>query len=129
MYTSRFGRGNVLQTITTVDTYDESEFKNVPYLDSVAVWDQEKEELVIFAVNKNLEESIDLSCDLYSFRGYDIKEHIVVTHEDVKAANTEENPYEVKPVAAENDCVEDGVLKAVLPEKSWNMILLQKTRE
>ena len=126
MYTSRYGRGKALQTIVQVPSYDEAEFKNVPYLDSVAVWNEEKEELVLFAVNKNLNESIELSCDLYAFPGYVPAEHIVLTHEDLKAVNTEEKPDEVKPVHADGDRLENGVLKADCPAKSWNMIVLKK---
>jgi len=124
MYTSRYGRGTVLQTITTVDTYDVAEFENVPYLDSVAVWNKENDELCIFAVNKNLEEEITFTCELAQFAGYQVAEHQMLTHADVKAVNTEENQYEVIPVAVTGDMINNGVLTAVCPAKSWNMIRL-----
>lgn len=126
MYTSRYGRGTVLQTITAVDTYNAAEFENVPYLDSTAVWNKEKDELCIFAVNKNLEEEITITCDLAQFAGYKIAEHQMLTHDDVKAVNTEENPYEVVPVSVDGDVIADGILTAVCPAKSWNMIRLVK---
>ncbi len=124
MYTSRYGRGTVLQTITTVDTYDVAEFEKVPYLDSVAVWNQEQDELCIFAVNKNLEEEITFTCELAQFADYQIAEHHMMTHENLKAVNTEENPYEAVPAAVTGDKVEGNVLSVTCPAKSWNMIRL-----
>lgn len=51
---------------------------------------------------------------------------MVLHHDDVKAVNTEQNPNEV--TLAENGVsnIENGVLTAVLPDKSFHMILLGK---
>lgn len=124
MQVSNFGRGTVLQTITTVDTYDAAEFTKVPYLDSIVVKNDERDELTIFATNKNLEEAIDMTLDITAFGDYRIIEHQVLTHDDLKAVNTEEDQDNVKPFKVLNDVIEDGVLKASFPKQSWNMIRL-----
>ena len=82
--------------------------------------------MTVFAVNKSLDESMELTCDLRQFAGYEIKKHMVLHHDDVKAVNTEQNPNEV--TLAENgvSSIENGVLTAVLPDKSFHMILLGK---
>ncbi len=41
-------------------------------------------QLTIFAVNKNLEEDMEVQCDLRQFAGYQVKEHLVLTHEDLR---------------------------------------------
>ena len=69
---------------------------------------------------------MELSCSLREFEGYTVKEHIVLTHADLKAENTEANPNNVIPTADGNAAVEDGALKAELPARSFNVIRLGK---
>ncbi len=125
-YTSNYGRGTVLQTITTVDTYAVEGYDKVPYLDSIVLKNDEKDEIVIFAVNKNLEEDIESVCDLSAFGDYRIIEHQMLTNDDLQAVNTEEAPDSVVPVLFDGDVLKDGVLYAKFPKKSWNMIRLGK---
>ena len=122
---SNYGRGTVLNTLVDAPVY-ESSHGDAPYLDAVCIADEEHETLTIFAVNKDLEESMELTCDLRQFEGYQVKEHIVLTHQDVKAVNTEENPDNVAPAANGNAKVADGRLQAVLCDKSFHVIRLGK---
>ncbi len=125
MQSSRYGRGEVLNTIVKVPTY-ESKHGDAPYVDSVVISDEENGALTVFAVNKNLEDDFELTCDLRQFSDYKVEFHSVLTHKDVKAGNTENNPDEVKlsdnTSAAVND---NGVLKTTLPARSWNVIRLK----
>ncbi len=122
---SNYGRGQVLHTLVKSPVY-ECTHGDAPYLDSVITMNEENETVTVFAVNKSLDESMELSCDLRQFEGYEIKKHMVLHHDDVKAVNTEQNPNEV--TLAENgvSSIENGVLSAVLPDKSFHMILLGK---
>ena len=124
--TGKYGRGIVLQTQVDCPTYDTKKFGKVPCVDSVAVYNDEADELVIFAVNKDLDEDVELTMALRQFADWSVKEHILLTHEDLFAVNTEADPHQVKPVLCENSRVEEGVLKSVLQKKSWNMIRLAK---
>lgn len=126
MHGSVYGHGTVLQTKLDVPTYDSKSFQNVPYVDAVVIDNAEEKELVIFAVNKNLEEEITVSCELKQFAEYEILEHQMMTHTDLKAVNTEENPDCVKPVSVQTDSFMQGMLEVILPAKSWNMIRLKK---
>ena len=54
---------------------------------SVAVYNEEKEELTIFAVNRNISEDVSLKADVRSFAGYQILEHLVLANDDLKAEN------------------------------------------
>lgn len=125
MEASRYGRGTVLQTLVQTPVY-ESKYGDAPYIDSVAIKDEEKETLTIFAVNKNLTDDFELTADLRQFEGYTVKEHSVLTGKDLKATNTEEHPDTVAPVLSTDSGVEDGRLIAHLPARSWNVIRLSK---
>ena len=124
--TTKYGRGTVLQTQVDVPTYKNKKYGDVPYVDCVAVHHEEAEELVLFAVNKNLEEDIQLNMDLRQFAEYEIIEHVVLQDEDLYAVNTEENPDRIKPTACHAGAVCGGKLTATLQHKSWNMIRLGK---
>ena len=69
---------------------------------------------------------MELTCDLRQFAGYQVKEHIMLAHEDVKAVNTEEHPDNVAPVKVENEKLDGGILKAVLKDKSFHVIRLER---
>ena len=125
-YTSRYGRGTVLQTLVDCPTYENKRHGTVPFVDSVCIYNEEEDELVVFAVNKNLEEDMAVTMELRQFADYRIAEHIVLHDEDLHAVNTEENPTRVVPVASQDSAVENGVLTANLRSKSWNMIRLCK---
>ena len=123
MHASTFGSGTVLNTLVKSPVYD-SKYGEAPYLDCVIVNNEEKGELVVFAVNKDLTEDMEVTCDLRQFADYTIKEHLVLHDEDLKAVNTEENPDRIRPEANGNSRLEDGRLTAVLKHKSWNVIRL-----
>ncbi len=126
MQTSVYGRGEVLNTVVKVPTY-ESKHGDAPYVDCVVVADEENETLTLFAVNKNLEDDFELTCDLRQFADYKVVEHSVLTHKDLEAVNTEENPDNVKPVdATKNSKTTKGILTSTLPARSWNVIRLSK---
>lgn len=72
-------------------------FGQVPYLESVAVWNPEAEKLTIFAVNRNLDQGVSLIGDLRDFEDYRIMSHTILEHENLKAFNSFDHPDEVKP--------------------------------
>ena len=128
MLTSVFGRGTVLNTQVLTPIYESKTYGEAPYLDSVCVWDEEKDTLTIFAVNKSLDEDMEVSCDLRQFEGYKIVEHIVLNNDNLQAVNTETQPENVVPVKASAECskLDGGKLEAVFAKHSWNMIRLAR---
>ena len=95
-------------------------------MESVAVYNEEADEVTIFAVNRNLEEDVELSTDVRSFEGYRILEHIVLENEDLKAVN-DLGMEKVAPANADNrSSLDDGVMTSVLKKASWNVIRLGK---
>ena len=120
---SKYGRGTALRTAVESPVY-ESVHGDAAYLESVCVHNEEDDTLTVFAVNRDLEDSMELTLDLRQFAGYRVKEHIYMTHKDVKAVNTEQDPMQVVPVSGGNSRVEDGILHAVLQDKSFHVIHL-----
>ncbi|SFL52526.1 alpha-N-arabinofuranosidase [Halanaerobium salsuginis] len=125
-HASRFGRGTVLDCKIESPQYDCKDFKNVNYLESVVVYNQDQAQITIFAVNRNSEENLNLESKLNGFNDYKVIEHIVLEHEDIKAVNTENDPENVKPHSNGNASLEDDILTAELPKLSWNVIRLSK---
>ena len=126
LLTGRYGHGIVLQTQVQAPTYKTKRFGMVDTVDSVVIYNDQKDELVMFAVNKDLQEDMEVSMDLRQFAEYKVVEHVVLEHEDMFAINTEADPYNVAPKNCQNSRVENGTLQSVLPKKSWNMIRLAK---
>jgi alpha-N-arabinofuranosidase len=125
LHASRYGRGVSLQPIVDSPKYDSKDFTDVPYLDTAVVYNEADEEVTIFAVNRHLAEVLDLECDVRSFAGYAVKEHLVLEHEDLKAANTKEEE-KVKPHNRGSARLDAGRLTARLPKTSWHVIRLSK---
>jgi alpha-N-arabinofuranosidase len=127
LHASLYGRGTALTTLVDSPRYDSKDFTDVPMLESIAVYNEELQELTIFAVNRDLEESLALEADLRQFREYSLVEHIVLENDDLKATNTELEPNRVKPHASGGAKMQDGKLFALLSKHSWNVIRLAKT--
>jgi alpha-N-arabinofuranosidase len=125
MHASTFGRGVVLQCPVTVARYDSKEYGGVPYLEITAVYHEEKEACTIFAVNRSLEEAMELESRVYGFEAYYLAEHITMRHSDLKAVNSAEDE-QVKCENLQGGKCEDGVLTVQLPAASWNVIRLEK---
>ena len=125
MQASVYGRGVALQTLVDAPSY-ESKHGDAPFIDSIVTMDEEHDSITVFAVNKNLEEDMEITCDLRQFPGYKVVEHQMLTHKDLKAVNTEKKPENVAPASYNGSRIEKGILTSVLPSKSWNMIRLQK---
>lgn len=126
MHTSVFARGTVLNATVKAPRYDTKEFTDVPYIDAAAVLSQDEKELTILAVNKNLEESIDLEIELNGLGNFRVIEHLVMEHPELKAVNTRQNPNNVVPVSGGSAVMEDEKVKAGLNRQSWNVIRLEK---
>ncbi len=121
MYASTQGRGETLRAIVNCDCYQSTEKDDIPYLASSVVHNPEKKEIVVFAMNRSLEEEMELSLTFDGFEGCKACEHVELYCDDLKAVNTEEQ----QPVVPVNVEVSDTVANehgVVLKKHSWNMI-------
>lgn len=126
LHASTLGRGTVLTTLVESPVYATRDCGDAPYLDAVMLQNEDEETLTLFAVNKDLAEDMEVTCDLRQFAGYAVQKHLVLTHDDMKAVNTEEHPDNVAPHEGGQSVMEDGILHAVLGKHSWNVIQMKK---
>ncbi|MCL6603140.1 MAG: alpha-N-arabinofuranosidase [Paenibacillus sp.] len=125
MHTSVYGRGKALVPLINSPKYDSKEITDVPYLESVAVHNEEAGEVTIFAVNRHLESELLLEVDLRSFGACTLIEHSVMESDDLKATNTEQQPNRVKPHSNGSAVVDGAKVTASLSKASWNVIRLK----
>lgn len=124
LHASKYGRGTVLKPLTYSSKHDTKHHGEVTDVESVAVYQEEEDEVTIFAVNRNLEEDVKLSVDMRSMSGYQVLEHIVLEHQDLKAVNGPDME-QVAPRTAEQSKMEGGYLESMLHKASWNVIRLK----
>ena len=125
---SLHGRGIALNLNLSSPTYEDATFGRVPYLEAVAIWNSDQEKLSLFAVNRNLEQELPLVGDLRDFDDYQLTQHSVLNHQNLKATNSFDRPDNVKPVYQAGGQSNNGRLATILPKASWNVIILQKTK-
>ena len=125
MHLSNYGRGSALLPLIDCPKYDCKEFTDVPYLESIATYNEEQEEVTVFCVNKSLDEHAVLSVDLMDFDGYRPIEFLSMDGYDKKTENTLASAP-VKPHENELPSMDGRVLTAELKPFSWNVIRLKK---
>jgi len=122
MHASLYGRGTVLRPIITSPMYDSKDFTDVPQLEAVVTCDEDKKEVVLFAVNRGQELVAD--CELRQFNGCSLLEHVTMTSDVMKATNSMEFPEKIRPYRIDGAVMQGGTLTVRLPQLSWNMIRL-----
>ncbi|MDF2801759.1 MAG: abfA [Anaerocolumna sp.] len=127
LHASKFGRGIALQPVLFSTKHDTKNYTDVSDIDSVAVYNEEADEVTIFAVNRDLEDSIEFSCDVKSFADYGLIEHIVLGGHDLKAVNSA-ILQNVEPKQSNATKVDNGALTTILENASWNVIRLGKIK-
>lgn len=127
LHASCYGRGVVLHTPVNSPVHATKEHGEITDIVSVTVWNEDKGEVSIFAVNRNLEEDCLLKADVRSFAGYDVAEKLEMTSDDLKKENSAagENVY---PISVKDASVQGGILETPLKAASWNVIRLKEKR-
>lgn len=127
MHVSTFGRGKVLRTFADCGKYDSRDFSDVPYIESVAVED-ENGDITLFAVNRNLTENTSVSFRMLGFEGYTFREHISMTCDNLKEVNTVALPDAVKPLTERGTVVAaaDDSFDIMFKKASWNVVRFGK---
>lgn len=125
LHASKYGRGIALQSVISSPRHDTIDFTDVNDIESIAIYNEEKEEVTVFAVNRNLDDDINLECDVRSFTGYKVIEHIVLENNDMKAVNSFVKEV-VIPKSVNRSEIVDGILTSQLSKATWNVIRLGK---
>jgi alpha-N-arabinofuranosidase len=125
LHASKYGRGVALTPVVSTGTHDTSQHSQVTDIESAAVYNEEKGEVTIFAVNRNTETDIDFEADIRGFEGYQVKEYIVMESDDMKLANSAA-ASPVAPKTRTDYTMENGIFKTVMKKCSWNVIVFSK---
>jgi len=126
MHAANFGHGVALLPKVSSPKYDTKEFTDVPYIETVATYNEEGNEITIFAVNRDLNDGFEVEFKLDGFDGYKLLEHIVYESDDINKGNTADAPDNVVPHKNGVTKVEGNIVTSVLPRFSWNVIRLKK---
>ena len=124
---SKYGRGYTLQGITETSKYDTKWYSDVPDVDTAAVLSEDGEELTIFAVNRDISDSIVLETKLCDFEGFVPLCHTVIEHCDPYVKNTRDCQA-VAPSQRELPEIDGKIMRTKLNAMSWNMIRLKKVK-
>ena len=122
---SKYARGNALKPIIECGKYDCKDFTDVPYLESVASYDEENGEVALFVVNRSMEEDVLLDVSLLGFDGYK-----AVSFESMDGYNVlQENTFDKEVVKMHSNPVPatDGKNTEInLKALSFNVIRFKK---
>lgn len=121
MYASANGRGVTMRPVIKCEKYSTSKHKNVPYIEASVIHNEEKKELVVFAVNRSLEESMELELTFENFGSCTPVEHVELYSDDLKAENTKDCE-KVAPVKVEVNNIDSSNHCVTLKKHSWNMV-------
>jgi alpha-L-arabinofuranosidase len=133
---SNLGRGRVLRTQIDAPTYATSYFDPrgaeehryplpaVPYLKLAAVHDEAAGALILFALNRHLDEELPLDLHAKGFQRLTVEQALELRDDDLQATNTKDAPERIKPRTLEAVAVEGERLRATLAPASWNVIRL-----
>lgn len=136
---SHFGRGRVLRANVESPTYstnyydprgnDEHRYPlpAVPFLKLAVVHDAEGGRLNLLAVNRSLDEPIEVELDARNFGPLTAEAAMTMHDDDLAAVNTKEAPDRVRPAPLSGVAVEAGRLRVSLPPASWNIVSLAES--
>lgn len=120
-HAANYGQGQVLDAIIDCPTYACEQFDNVPWLDTVIVYNDEAGEIVLFALNRSTDEALHVNCELQGFHAKEIIEHLTMECDDVNATN-EFDHHRIEPHKNGKSVIKDGQLYAEINRLSWNVI-------
>jgi alpha-N-arabinofuranosidase len=124
LHVSKYANGTVLRPVCICNKYDSKNYTDVPYLESTAVWNEAEGEITVFAVNRNLDETMELSCKIDGFGSYRVLEHLQMSGSDLQAVNTAQK-QPIRTVLGDTGREEDNMLSVCLPAASWNVIRIK----
>lgn len=121
MQASNYGRGKVLNLQSKSPTYDSKDFKDVPFVESTVILNEEREEIVLFAVNRSENESIDVELHLSGFNDLSIVESTELAGYDPKL--TTKNDHEAIQIQDNTShSINEDYLTGNMKPLSWNMV-------
>ena len=120
-YASLYGNGKTLRSVIECDSYECSDKDVIPYLAASIVHNDAEDEVIVYAINRSLNEEMELNVTLGGFENYRLIEHTELYSDDLKAVN-EKDVTRVAPATVAISQNADPILK----KHSWNMLRYKK---
>ena len=121
MHVANNGYGTVLTPVLECPKYDCEEFSGVPYVESIALHNEDKDEIVVFAVNRAENDHVEFDIELQGYDGRAIAEYSEISGFDIKQVNGK-GAVNVVPKAGNEAKLEGGKVCVTLKPLSWNMV-------
>ena len=121
LHASQFARGTSLILVGDAPQLQSSPYGNVPALELAATFDSDRQEGVVFAVNRSLDEPMVVNLHTRGFEGMRLVEQIELTGPDPWAANSPDQPNQVFPSNATTASWDGTTLEAPLAPLSWSV--------
>lgn len=125
MYTSLYGRGKALRLNVETPHYTCSKMDSVPCIGSAAVYNKAAGEVVLFIVNRSLENDIILDYLLEGFHIEAVQQWNALEGYGLKVANTAQNPFAVVPKDKIGIQASESSISLEISAASWNMVRLK----
>ena len=120
-HVANYGVGTVLNPIIDSPSYDCEEFSGVNFVESIAVFNEAKDEIIIFAVNRSENENIEFEVEMQGFEAKSVTGHSEISGHDIKQVNIVGQNV-VRPKDATGTKIEGSSVHMDLKPLSWNMV-------
>lgn len=117
-----YGKGKVLLNDVNCPGYDAGDLHNISSLNTLEVWNQQDNEIIIYSVNRT-DEDIDAAYELSGFTVGKIAQAEELRCDDLLATNQNDHSR-ILPHEKNNVNLDDHGVTAVIPAYSFNMIRL-----
>jgi len=121
---ARYATGDVLQVAIESPTYETAQYGDAQVVDAVATRDPETGAIALFAVNRSLTETVELSVDTRAIPGLRVVEATTLANPDHTWSATADDETSVVPRANASATIDAGRLTMHLPPVSWNTLRL-----
>ncbi|MDQ0223055.1 arabinosylfuranosidase ArfA [Streptococcus moroccensis] len=122
MQAAKYGRGTVLTPLIQTESYSAGNYEAIPYLESIAVLNEDETEVTVFAVNRSREE-MAFTIDSLGLDVTGVTAFTQIAGHDIKAVNTLAS-NDVKPVDSDRYELSEDSVALQLEPLSWNVIRL-----
>ena len=122
LHAGRFGRGSAVHVDVDSPKYDCKARTDVDCLDSVAVRNNEGNEITVFILNRNIHH--DLETEIAIEGAKEVIEHIQMAGHDMKAVNSLKR-QSVVPRRVPCAALENETLSVIIPKASWNVVRIK----
>ena len=128
LYASRYGRGSSLRASVESPTYACSVGDTIPFVDASATLSADQSEVVLFLINRSLDQPQDCRIMLTNAVGASVAEWVSLREFSPESVNTAD-AVPVHPATLNEYTLNEGILELILPKFSWNMVRVKMWNE